>query len=98
MDQKEFEDKLDKYATKLSSTVSDGISRMEEMFDKAKENLKSDEPTAEKIKAIGGSPRTGQILIGFGIVWLLYCVGVFDNIVFPILLIILGVYFVIRNR
>ena len=38
------------------------------------------------------------MLVVGGILWLLYTFGVFAQPVFPILMIILGLYFIIRNR
>ena len=98
MESKEFEDKLDKYAEKLSSVVSDGITRMETLYDQTKENLKSDKPATEKIKGLGEHPKIGHILIGLGIVWFLFTLHVFDNWIFPVLLIVLGVVIVLRKK
>ena len=49
-------------------------------------------------RKLKGSPRTGIVLIGVGIVWLLYIAGLFEHVIFPILLIVLGIYFVVRSR
>jgi len=95
--QRDFEGKLDEYANKISQAVSDGVKRVEEAFERGKENLKSEsaEGGAGRMK---GSARSGIVLIGVGIVWLLYIAGLFEHVVFPILLIVLGIYFVVRNR
>jgi hypothetical protein len=98
MDQKDFEGKLDEYANKISSAVSDGVKRVEAAFDKGKENLKAQEESEEGVKGLKGSPKLGLIMVVGGILWLLYTFNVFAQPVFPILLIILGLYFVIRNR
>lgn len=98
MESKEFESKLDEYADKISRAVTDGVKRVEEAFEKGKENLKSQEGSGEGIKSLKGSPRLGLIMVAVGILWLLYTFDVFAQPVFPILLIILGLYFVIRNR
>ncbi len=98
MEHKEFDDKLDKYAEKISAVVSDGITRIEKLFEQTKENLKSDASTADKIKKLGEYPKTGHILIGLGIVWLLYTFDVFDYKIFPILLIVLGAFIVLRKK
>ena len=45
-----------------------------------------------------GSPRLGLALVGLGIVWLLHSLGILQQPVFPILLIILGVYFIVRAK
>jgi hypothetical protein len=98
MDQKEFESKLDAYANKISGAVSDGVKKVEAAFDKGKENLKADENGGQGLKGLKGSPRMGLILVAVGILWLLYTFDVFAQPVFPILLIIVGLYFVVRNR
>ena len=98
MDQKEFESKLDEYANRISSTVSDGVKKVEAAFEKGKENIKSDENGGEGLKGLKGSPKMGLILVVVGILWLLHTLGVFGQPVFPILLIVAGLYFVIRNR
>ena len=96
-EQKEFEGKLDEYANKISQAVSDGVKRVEEAFEKGKQNLRA-ESGEGGIKGLKGSPKSGIVLIGIGIVWLLYIAGLFEHVIFPILLIILGIYFVVRNR
>ena len=100
MERKEFDDKLDQYAEKISAVVSDGIARMEKLFEQTKENLKSetDTSTTDRIRKWGEYPKTGHILIGVGIVWLLYTLDVFDHIIFPILLIVLGAFIVLRHK
>jgi hypothetical protein len=99
MDQKEFESKLDQYASKISNAVNEGVKRVEDAFEKGKENLKAREGDGEGgFKSLKGSPKSGVVLIGIGIVWLLYIAGLFEHVVFPILLIILGIYFIVRNR
>ena len=95
--QRDFEGKLDEYANKISQAVSEGVKRVEEAFEKGKENLKS-ESGEGGAKGMKGSARSGIVLIGVGIVWLLYIAGLFGHVIFPILLIILGIYFVVRNR
>ncbi len=94
---REFEDKLDGLADKFSKTMSDGVRKLEATFDKGKDNLRDDMESQEK-KKLSGSPRMGAILLGLGLVWLLYALGVLSQPIFPILLIILGVYFLVRNR
>lgn len=95
--QKDFESRLDEYANKISQAVSDGVKRVEEAFERGRENLRA-EGGEGGVKGLKGSPRMGTILIGFGIVWLLYIAGLFEHIIFPILLIGIGIYFVVRNR
>jgi hypothetical protein len=95
--QRDFDSKLDEYANKISQVVSDGVKRVEEAFDRGRENLKASDAEGGA-KGLKGSPKSGIILIGIGIVWLLYIVGLFEHVIFPIILIILGIYFIIRNR
>ena len=95
-DRKEFEDRLDGFADKFSHAMSDGVKRLEEAFDKGKDNLRRDMETNEG--RLSGSPRMGMILVGVGILWLLYALGVLSQPIFPILLIVLGIYFLLRNR
>ena len=102
-EQRDFEGKLDEYANKISQAVSDGVKRVEEAFEKGKQNLRAEsgeggEAGKGGIKGLKGSPRSGVVLIGIGIVWLLYIAGLFGHVIFPILLIILGIYFLVRNR
>jgi hypothetical protein len=94
-DRKEFEERLDHFADRLSGAMSDGVRRLEEAFDKGKQNVREDRNSKGRFS---GSPRMGMILVGLGIVWLLYSLGVLRQPIFPILLIVLGVYFLLRDR
>jgi hypothetical protein len=96
-DRKDFEERLDRFADKFSRAMSDGVKKLEDAFDKGKANLRDDIESEEK-RRMSGSPRMGAILLGLGLVWLLYSLGVLAQPIFPILLIILGVYFLVRNR
>jgi hypothetical protein len=98
MDQKEFESKLDEYANKISGAVSDGVKKVEAAFEKGKENIKAESADGEGLKGLKGSPRMGLILVVVGILWLLFTLDFFDQWIFPVLLVIVGLYFVIRNR
>jgi hypothetical protein len=95
-ERRDFEDKLDGLADKFSRTMSDGVKKLEEAFDKGKGNLREDMDSENK--RLSGSPRLGVILLGLGLLWLLYALGVLSQPIFPILLIIMGVYFLVRNR
>jgi hypothetical protein len=95
--ERDFEGRLDEYANKISQAVSDGVKRVEEAFEKGKQNLRS-EGGEGGLKGLKGSPRSGIVLIAIGIVWLLYIAGLFEHVIFPILLIIVGIYFVVRSR
>jgi hypothetical protein len=45
-----------------------------------------------------GSPRLGLVLVFLGIVWLLHSLDILDQPIFPILLIVLGIYFITRSK
>ena len=98
MEQKDFEKRLDEYADRISSAVGDGVKKVEQAFEKGKENLRQDAAEREEGERPSGSPRTGIVLIALGVAWLLFTMGVFRQPIFPILLIILGIYFVVRSR
>ncbi|HKW14618.1 MAG TPA: hypothetical protein VJS69_09050 [Candidatus Krumholzibacteria bacterium] len=120
MDQKQWEERLDRAADRVSRAVAGGVHVLEDAYEKGKETLKdefdglrahtSDAPSttsdpaaqsafsAEPRKAPKGSPRLGLVLVAVGIIWLLQSLGVLNQPVFPILLIVLGVYFVARSK
>lgn len=97
MDQKEFEERLDGYAEKLSQTVTDGVKKVEDAFDKGKENLRTDMDTTEESR-FRGSPRMGAILVAGGLIWLLAVLLPGSAWLFPLIVVAIGVYFLIRNR
>lgn len=94
----DFEDRLDRLSRRFSDTVADGVKRVEEAFEKGKDNLRDDIKRSQGMENLKGSPRMGLILVGLGIVWMLYTFGLFDNVIFPIILIAAGLYFIVRNR
>jgi hypothetical protein len=120
MDQKQWEDRLDRAADRVSRAVTSGVHVLEDAYEKGKETLKdefdthtraTDVPpaanadaasqsafTPESKKTSKGSPRLGLMLVGLGLVWLLNSLGVLSQPVFPILLIVLGIYFVARSK
>jgi len=116
MDQKQWEERLDRAADRVSRAVTDGVHVLEDAYVKGKETLKDEmntrggptatsstsstaDPLAPDVKpASKGSPRLGLMLVGLGIVWLLHSLGILDQPVFPILLIVLGVYFIARAK
>lgn len=107
MDQKEWEQRLDRYADRTAQAVRQGVHVLEDAFDKGKETLKEETAGsrtgvagagADESPARKGSPRLGLVLVFLGIVWLLHSLGILDQPVFPILLIILGVYFIARSK
>ena len=120
MDQKQWEERLDRAADRVSRAVTGGVHVLEDAYEKGKETLKeefdgstrsTDVPpaanadaasqsafTPEVKKTSKGSPRLGLMLVAVGIIWLLQSLGVLNQPVFPILLIVLGVYFVARSK
>ncbi|MFH1754310.1 MAG: hypothetical protein ABIA59_01275 [Candidatus Latescibacterota bacterium] len=98
MDQQGFEKKLDEVTEKFSKTVSDGVKRVEDTFEKGKERFENNPEAMDRWKSFVISPSGGVILIIFGILWLLYTLGVFNHPVFPILLIITGLYLIFKKR
>jgi hypothetical protein len=96
-DRKDFEERMDGYAERMSRVVSDGVRKLEDAFDRGKSNLKQDIESDER-RRLAGSPRLGIILLAAGLVWLLYTLGVLRQPIFPVLMIILGIYFLLRNR
>jgi hypothetical protein len=91
---KGLEDKLDEFADKFSKTMSDGVKRMESAF----QNIKDDSATRGKIKGFFTSSHGGAVLVVIGVLWFFYAVGLFDNPVFPIILIVIGIYLMLRYK
>jgi len=94
---REFEERMDSYADRFSRAVSDGVKRLEDAFERGKTNFKQDIESEDRHR-LAGSPRLGFVLLGLGLVWLLYTLGVLRQPIFPVLMIILGIYFLLRNR
>jgi hypothetical protein len=108
MEQKDWEQRMDRVADRVAGTVKDGVRVLEDAYEKGKEGLKA-ESTASSAGADAsnasaasgskkGSPRLGLALVALGIIWLLHSLGILDQPVFPILLIVLGVYFIARSK
>ncbi len=101
MDQKQWEERLDRYADRTAQAVKKGVHVLEDAFDKSAETIR-DETASQS--AAGpeakrrGSPRLGLSLVALGVVWLLHTLHILDQPVFPILLIVLGVYFIARSK
>ena len=104
MEQKDWEQKLDRAAERVAGSVKEGVRVLEDAYEKGKEGLlnetrgASDGTDAGARAAKKNSPRLGLILVAAGIVWLLHSLGLLDHLVFPILLIVLGVYFIARSK
>lgn len=97
MENKEFEERLDRLADKISKTVTDGVRRVEDAFEKDKANPDSGAGEPGSTRSRLGSPKAGVILLVLGLVWLLNSFDFFDHRIFPVLMIIAGIYLVIRN-
>jgi len=103
MEQKEWEQRLDRMAERVAGSVKDGVRVLEDAYEKGKETVQSEtRGTADAATEGGvvkkGSPRLGLALVALGIIWLLHTLGILDQPVFPILLIVLGVYFIARSK
>ncbi len=103
MEQKEWEQRLDQMAERVAGSVKDGVRVLEDAYEKGKETLHSETSgtaasTTKGTPAKKGSPRLGLALVALGIIWLLHVLGILDQPVFPILLIVLGVYFIARSK
>lgn len=93
------EDKLDGFADRFSKAMTDGVKRMEDAFDRGMQSLK-DHPdiTSGRVKGFFTSSTGGAVLVIVGFVWFFYAVGLLGQPIFPILVIILGIYLMYRYR
>jgi hypothetical protein len=107
MEQRDWEERLDRYADQTAHAVRKGVNVLEDAFDKGKETLKEEAARKEEGAGAGessepapnrGSRRLGLVLVFLGIIWLLHSLGILDQPVFPILLVILGIYFLTRSK
>jgi len=98
-EKKNIEDKLDDFADRFSKAVTDGAKRMEDAFDKGIKGIKENPNiTSGKVKGFFTSSTGGAVLIIIGFVWFFYTVGLFDQPIIPILMIVLGFYLMRRYR
>ena len=98
---KNVEDKLDDLATRFSKAMTDGVKRMEQAFERGMENVKSNQnigAQTTRVKSFFKSSTGGAILIVIGFVWFFYAVGLLDNPIFPIIVIVLGFYLMQRYK
>lgn len=98
MEQKDWEERLDRVAERVAGSVKDGVRVLENAYEKGKEGLMDETQGSATGTTKKGSPRLGLALVALGIIWLLHSLGILDQPVFPILLIILGVYFIARSK
>lgn len=96
--EKGFEERLDKAADRITRTVSEGIKRMEEAFERSKENIKESTNISDRYKQIFNYPTGGFLLLVIGFVWLMYTVGFFQVKWFPVILMIIGLYMMLKKR
>lgn len=96
---KSVEDRLDEVADKFSNAMSEGVKKMEKAFDKASESIGSNpELTRDKIKGFFGTASGAGVLIIVGIIWFLYTVGFFSVWIFPVLLVVFGIFLLYRQK
>ncbi|MCI0451916.1 MAG: hypothetical protein L0Z51_05915 [Candidatus Latescibacteria bacterium] len=113
MEQKEWEQRLDRVAERVAGSVKEGVRVLENAYEKGKEGVMNEAGGSSTGQGAApesgagapgtgvtkkGSPRLGLALVALGIIWLLHSLGILDQPVFPILLIILGVYFIARSK
>lgn len=91
---KGMEEKLDEIADRFSKTMSEGIKRMESAF----QTIRTDAETRGKIKGFFRSSTGGAVLIVIGVLWFFYTVGLFDQPIFPLIVILIGVYLMFRYK
>ncbi|UCH84810.1 MAG: hypothetical protein JSW50_03730 [Candidatus Latescibacterota bacterium] len=91
---KGIEEKMDEVADKFSKTMSEGVKRMETAF----QNVKDDAETRKKVKGFFTSSTGGAVLVVVGVLWFFYAVGLFNQPIFPIILIVIGAYLMFRYK
>lgn len=92
MENKDFDRRLDHYADQISRTVDKGVEKLEDAFEKGRAELRRERAQGDK-----GRPRRGVWLLVVGVAWLLYAIGALGHPLLPILVIILGIYLIVRR-
>jgi len=93
------EEKLDDFADRFSKTLSEGAKRMEDAFEKGMKSLKDNPNIASgRVKGFFTSSQGGAILLVVGLIWFFYAVGLLGQPIFPIIMIVLGIYLMYRYR
>ncbi len=93
------EEKLDDVADRFSKVMTDGAKRMEEAFSKGMQGLKNHPGLGgERVRGFFTSSTGGAVLIIVGFVWFFYAVGLLGNPIFPVLMIVLGFYLMMKYK
>lgn len=96
---KNVEDKLDDLADRFAKVMTDGAKRMEEVFVKGVQTIRDNPSLASgRVKGFFTSSTGGAVLVVIGFVWFFYAAGLLDEPVFPIIVIVLGLYLMYRYR
>lgn len=92
---KDFEEKLDEVAEKVSKTVSEGVRRLEE----AAENIKQrPEISQGRVKRFLASSMGGLVVTIIGVLWFFNAVGLFRSWVIGLIVTGIGIYMIYRFR
>lgn len=92
---KGFEDKLDEMADKFSETMSEGVKQLEGAFANIKDHP---EDTKGKVKNFFKTSTGGTVILIIGILWLFLSQGWLSNAFFPIVVIGIGIYLMVRYK
>lgn len=96
---KSVEDRLDDMADRFSKVMTEGIKKMEEAFDQGMKTIRENPNLSSgRVKGFFTSSTGGAVLVLVGFVWFFYAVGLLDNAIFPILVIVVGFYLMHRYR
>lgn len=92
---KGFEEKLDEMADKFSRTMSDGVKQLESAFANIKDHP---EDTKGKVKNFFKTSTGGTVILIIGILWLFLSQGWLSKPFFPIVVIGIGIYLMVRYK
>jgi hypothetical protein len=97
MDTKRFEERLDEAMEKLNASISEATKRLEDSFEKARRDLENTMPTAQRYRELLRSEAMWVVLLVLGVLWLLYTLHFFDQVIFPIVLIVVSLFMMLRK-